>query len=201
MNQQKSQDRHSFSRHMLRVVESSTGWNRDFNAIKDYLSELVSKWHASIEHVGSTAIPGLASRPIIDIDIIISHDYVADGQITAIESLGYLHEGEKRMIGRHAFRQLNLLPRHHLYLCLSDSGALKNHLAFRDYLLRHPEKVAEYSSLKQRLAMLYPYDRQSYIKGKTGFIVACLREAGLSGQLIRQIEEVNYARESGIRSD
>ncbi len=192
---------YSLSEHMLQVVGSSAEWKRDFNAIKDYLSKLLSKWNASIEHVGSTAIPGLASRPIIDIDIIVSHDCVSVAQITAIESLGYLYEGEKKISGRHAFRQLNPLPRHHLYLCLVDSGALRNHLAFRDYLLSHPEKVAEYSSLKYRLATLHPNDRQSYIKGKTGFIVACLRDAGLCDQLIRQIEEVNYARESGVGPD
>lgn len=186
---------------MLHILGYSHGWKSDFKAIRDYLIKHVSTWPASIEHVGSTAIPGLASRPIIDIDIIVSHDHVSNTEIKLIESLGYNYKGEKGISGRHAFGQLNSLPKHHLYLCILGSEGLKNHLLFRDYLLSHPEKVTEYSALKKQLSIMHPYDRQSYIRGKTRFIVQCLREAGLCDQYIRQIEQVNYARKSSLRND
>ena len=70
-------------------------------------------------------------------------------------------------------------PAHHLYVCMQDSLALQNHIAFRDYLRKHPSDVLAYSTLKKQLAERFSNDRDQYMKGKTWFIMSILKKCGL----------------------
>ena len=134
-----------------------------------------------IEHVGSTAVPGLSAKPIIDLDVVIRDSSAFHAAAAALEAIGYQHEGDLGIAGREAFRYdgKDHLQKHHLYVCAQDSAELKRHLAFRDYLRTHPEAVREYSRVKEEGAALYPYDIDGYIEHKTPFIRRIYQEIGL----------------------
>ena len=112
----------------------------------------------AIEHVGSTAVPGLAAKPIIDLTVVVPTHAEVAAAIERLSTLGYVHRGSLGIDGREAFDADARLPRHHLYLCARDSVALANHLTVRDYLRRHPETADEYGALKKRLAQAFPHD-------------------------------------------
>lgn len=171
------------------VADYDPDWPIFFDQISATLWPAVHDVALAIEHVGSTAVPGLAAKPIIDIDIVIAPERNVQDLVTRLAGLGYMHLGTMGIAGRDAFRQENTLPTHNLYVCPSDSVGLHNHLALRTYLRAYPEAVRAYSDLKRRLAAAFPHDITRYVDGKTDLISAFLREAGLSQEAIGIIEQ------------
>src|SRR5262245_51865013 len=98
----------------------------------------------TIEHVGSTAVPGLAAKPIIDMDVVIRSRSDLPAVITRLATLGYQHQGDLGIPDREAFRPPPGLPPHHLYVCLAGCAALRNHITLRDHLRSHPADAATY---------------------------------------------------------
>lgn len=92
-----------------------------FEQIRALLWPAVQDVATAIEHVGSTSVPGLAAKPIIDIDIVIPPQQTIQSMITRLEPLGYTHLGLLGIVGRDAFRQENDLPKHNLYVCPLDA--------------------------------------------------------------------------------
>ncbi|GHU94627.1 hypothetical protein FACS1894208_06020 [Clostridia bacterium] len=160
------------------VVEPyNPSWEAAFAALNAKLRSMVEGLAAAIHHVGSTSVPGLAAKPILDVDIEIA-DMSVFPQIKAqLAKLGYRHEGDYGIEGREAFKYDDSeFMTHHLYVCPSDSAELRRHLRFRDYLRSHPDAVREYGELKQSLTDKYGNDIDAYIDGKTAFIQRCLLE-------------------------
>ena len=152
------------------VLPYDEKWKQDFLDIKNEISQALGEIAISIEHVGSTSVEGLAAKPIIDIDVVVTKERINDA-ILALKSIGYIHEGNLG-IGREAFayKGKEHLQQHHLYVCPQDSLELKRHLAFRDYLRTHPRSVEEYSKIKIEAAALYPEDIDKYIEHKAPII-------------------------------
>ncbi|MNV51043.1 dephospho-CoA kinase/protein folding accessory domain-containing protein [compost metagenome] len=92
----------------------------------------------TIEHVGSTSVPGLSAKPIIDMDVVVATRDDVKKAIQRLAILGYVHEGDLGAIGREAFIPPNGVPWHHLYVCTIDNAEYKRHIMFRDYLKSHP---------------------------------------------------------------
>ncbi|WP_458457639.1 GrpB family protein [Pseudobutyrivibrio sp.] len=153
------------------VLPYDEKWKQDYIDIKTELSQALGELAISIEHVGSTSVEGLAGKPIIDIDVVVKKEKLNDA-ISALENIGYIHEGNLGISGREAFAYEGKehLQQHHLYVCPEDSLELKRHLAFRDYLKVHPEAVDEYSKIKMEAASLYPEDIDKYIEYKAPVI-------------------------------
>jgi GrpB-like predicted nucleotidyltransferase (UPF0157 family) len=126
-----------------------------------------------VEHIGSTAVPGLAAKPVVDIDVIVCDVPAA---IRGLASLGYSHEGDLGIVGREAFRWPPGETRHHLYVMAEASLELKRHVAFRDALRADRALRERYAELKRSLAAQHPQDRNRYTEGKSAFITAALRE-------------------------
>ncbi|MCR5249962.1 MAG: GrpB family protein [Lachnospiraceae bacterium] len=156
-------------------------WADDFVAIRDELDTVLHGLVLRIEHVGSTSVEGLSAKPIIDIDVVIRDRADLPEVISALQKLGYSHEGDQGIPGREAFKYEGKehLRKHHLYVCASDSEELKRHLAFRDYLRSDPDAVAEYSRIKEEGAKLYPWDIDKYIEHKAPFIESVYKRIGL----------------------
>jgi GrpB-like predicted nucleotidyltransferase (UPF0157 family) len=173
------------------LVDYDPQWARDFDALRAKLWPPMKDFAVSIEHVGSTSVPGLTAKPILDIDIIAaSHE----GVLLAIERLaamGYTHRGNLGIDGREAFRAAVNEPAHNLYVCCEDSAALRDHLTFRDYLRTHPETALAYAGLKRALALQFPDDIDRYAAAKTDFITGVLESAGVSPTRIEQIRREN----------
>ena len=168
------------TRHIV-VLPYDKQWKQDFLQIKDEIQNALGELALRIEHVGSTSVQGLSAKPIIDMDVVIKDYSVFDDVVSALDSIGYRHEGNLGIEGREAFTydEKDHLQPHHLYVCPQDSAELKRHIAFRDYLRTHPEIVCEYSRIKEEGAALYPYDIEKYIEHKSPFIEKIYREIGV----------------------
>jgi GrpB-like predicted nucleotidyltransferase (UPF0157 family) len=133
---------------------------------------------AVVEHVGSTAVPGLAAKPIVDIDVVVPEVADVPEAIARLRGLGYVYQGDKGIPGREAFLWPPGAPRHHLYVVLAGGAAYARHLALRDLLRRSPELAREYGGLKRALAARYAGDRIGYTEAKTTFIARALARRG-----------------------
>ena len=163
------------------VLPYDAAWAQDFISIRDELADTLGDLVLRIEHVGSTSVPGLSAKPIIDIDVVIRDYSVFDDVAATLQEIGYRHEGNLGIAGREAFgyEGKEHLREHHLYVCPADSPELKRHTAFRDYLRSHPEAVRGYSRIKEEGARLYPNDIDKYIEHKSPVIEQIYREIGI----------------------
>lgn len=169
------------------IADYDAGWPEAFQDLKQALEAGLGPLALAIEHVGSTAVPGLAAKPIIDLDVVIESVDRLPQAIAALARLGYVHQGDRGIAGREMFWRLGpdvprdgsgrSWPEHHLYVCARDSAELARHLAFRDYLRAHPKTAAAYAKLKRGLARRFPRDREAYSRAKTEFVAAALRRA------------------------
>ena len=144
-------------------------------------------------HVGSTSIPGMDSKPIIDIDIVIDSLDEFDEIKSRLNRIGYHHRGNLGIEGREMFGQENE-PKHahHLYVCTADSTAYKNHVLLKKHLTENPEAFRRYRDLKLRLAAS-GLDIDSYTREKTLLIIEFLGEEGLSAEELEEIKTQNLA--------
>ena len=162
------------------VLPYDEKWKQDFEDIRAEFASALEGIAISVEHVGSTSVEGLASKPIIDIDVVVKSKDVPKA-IKALEGIGYIHEGNLGIEGREAFAYegKDHLQTHHLYVCPEDSSELRRHLAFRDYLRKHPKAVEKYSQVKIEGAKRFPEDIEGYIEYKSSVIEEIYKEIGL----------------------
>lgn len=135
-----------------------------------------------IEHIGSTSIPGLSSKPIIDIAVLIRTHHEADSFIEPLMELGYVFNKElhakTQFPERHFFRK-GEPTQFHLSVAYADKAKFwPRQILFRDYLRSHPEARDEYARLKEKLIKEDPTGSDMYISGKTAFVSAVLKETG-----------------------
>ena len=183
------------------IVPHKEEWKFEFDKLKNFIESLLNRFQVDIQHVGSTAIPELFAKPILDIDIIIINKKNIDDISAKLEKVGYKNKGEQGISGRFTFRQTSdLTPltgdtkkwqEHHLYVCYSDSLALKNHILFRDALLNDKKLVTEYSKLKTRLVAEKGMTREKYTVQKTEFIISVLTSLGLDKIELSEIKNAN----------
>ncbi|MBL7726781.1 MAG: GrpB family protein [Dinghuibacter sp.] len=152
------------------IQEYQERWPHDFEAIKSVLHSVLNETLCVIEHVGSTAVPQLAAKPIIDIDIVYTEQQQFAVIKAGLASLGYFHNGDQGLPGREVFKRgisgtthpvLDTIV-HHLYVCMKGSAQLNRHLLLRNYLRAHPEARAVYQQMKYELAVEAKQDRKRY---------------------------------------
>jgi GrpB-like predicted nucleotidyltransferase (UPF0157 family) len=156
------------------IAAYDPGWPARFARLRDRLAAALGPLAVGIEHVGSTAVPGLAAKPIIDLDVVIATPADLAAVIERLRPLGYDHEGDLGVPGRDAFTSPPGSPPHHLYVCPAGSPALDRHLALRDLLRSDPEAADAYADLKRSLAARFRDDRVAYTDAKSAFIEALL---------------------------
>lgn len=161
------------------VVPYDPAWPEASARVRTRIAGVLGDLAVGIEHIGSTAVPGLDAKPIIDVDVVVRPDQDLAEVVERLAGLGYRHLGDLGIIGRQAFRAPagDDLPRHHLYVCPSGSAALSAHLILRDELRADAALAAEYGALKRELAERYRADRDAYAEGKTHFITGVLLRA------------------------
>jgi GrpB-like predicted nucleotidyltransferase (UPF0157 family) len=152
------------------IVDYDPSWPATFQQLRDRLTATLGQLAVAIEHVGSTAVPGLAAKPIIDLDVVIADLTDLPAVIERLRPLGYLHEGDLGVPGREAFTTPAGAPTHHLYVCPIGTPALSRHLAFRDALRADPGAADAYGDLKRILAARLGDDRAGYTEAKSAFI-------------------------------
>lgn len=145
-------------------------WHDDFLRIQAILLAALDGLDVTVHHVGSTAVPGLAAKPILDIDIAYPSELALAQVAERLAVLGYQHVGDQGILEREVFKRLSphaphpVLDNiaHHLYACPAHSAELRRHLAFRDYLIAHPEARDQYAQLKQEIAAETGQDKKRY---------------------------------------
>ncbi len=170
----------SGSRDPVRIVDYDPVWPIRFEAERELLGQAFGGAPVSIEHVGSTAVPGLAAKPIIDILISADSLEAFEVRVPELARLGYEYvpEFEVELPMRRYFRKPALTGRtHHLHCVETDSAFWRDHLLFRDFLRTHPDRAAAYAELKRELAQRFSHDREAYTQAKTAFIEAAKQAA------------------------
>src|ERR1035437_10199467 len=140
------------------MVEYDPRWGEAFALLRQELAGVLGNVAIAIEHVGSTAVLGLCAKPIIDIDVVVAERQVGEA-IRRLAALGCVHQGDLGITGREAFTGLPGRPAHHLYVCRPETPALREHIAFRDYLRAHPDAAAAYGVVKREAAIAFREDR------------------------------------------
>lgn len=176
------------------VVDYDPAWLGTFAALRDPIVQALTGVALAVEHVGGTSVPGLASKPIIDIDIVVFSKTDLRVAIEKLAPLGYVHRGNLGIEDREAFESPAHLPAHHLYVSVQGSAALANHLAIRDHLRRNQAAAAAYGRLKKQLVERFPMDIDSYIAGKTDFLLGILQGAGFPELALREIRAANQKK-------
>jgi GrpB-like predicted nucleotidyltransferase (UPF0157 family) len=155
------------------IVEYNPEWITHFEKIKEKLSNVLFGIDVTIQHVGSTSIPNLAAKPIIDLDIIYYETTDFEHIKKKFESLGYYHNGNQNVEGREVFKRngmgkVEILDKitHHLYVCKYDCTELNRHILFRDYLRKHEIARDFYQNLKYQIAEETNQDRKLYANMK-----------------------------------
>lgn len=175
---------------MIEIVDYDPDWPARFETLRQlYENVLTGVAILGIEHVGSTSVPGLAAKPLIDIDIVVTVDQVARA-IEAMEQAGFLSLGERGIPDRWALQAPSDLPRTNTYVVVEGSLALRNHLAVRDQLRHEVALRDQYAALKRSIAASV-HDMDQYVKKKSSFLSVVLELAGLTAEERDAIEIAN----------
>ena len=131
-----------------------------------------------VDHVGSTSVPGLSAKPIVDIDVSVSDIAMVDSYRGPLERIGYLFVPDPDFPDFHFFGKPAARPRtHHIHVCEAGSSHERRQLAVRDYLWTHPEEATAYGAVKQAIAERHARDRLGYIAWKDSYVKALERRA------------------------
>ncbi|HET6505628.1 MAG TPA: GrpB family protein [Baekduia sp.] len=162
----------------VRIVEYDSAWPAMAAAELRRIGDALGDVAVRLEHVGSTAVPGLAAKPIIDLQLSVATMEPRELYVAPLERLGYLFAPAPESPGYHFFAKPPERPRtHHLHVCRTGSDHEVDHVAVRDFLRAHPDEAASYAALKREVVARHPRDRLAYIDGKDAYVTALERRA------------------------
>ena len=161
----------------VEIKEYDPQWKKEYEKEKEKLTNIFSDILIDIHHIGSTAIPDIKAKPIIDIMIVVEDINKVDEYNEEMIELGYTPKGEFGIKNRRFFPKGGNERSHHVHVFPKGDPEVKKHLNFRNYLRAHPEEARRYSQLKEVLAAKYYYNIDKYIEGKNDFIQEVDRKA------------------------
>ena len=162
------------------IVDYDPQWPVLYEEERERIVAAIGNVIDDIQHIGSTAVPGLSAKPIIDILVIVSSLEQVEQSVKPLEKLGYEYMGDSGIPGRHIFiKREQGMRAFHLHMSQADHYTATQAIVFRDYLRLHPQEAQGYGELKKELADQYGADRNGYTNGKTTFIEAMLVKAAL----------------------
>ncbi len=173
---------------VMEVVPYDFNWPKNFENEAVLLKQALGDNCIEIYHIGSTSVPGLAAKPIIDIMLEVQNlNEINDKELI---DLGYTPRGEMGMPFRRFYHKGD--PRtHHIHIWEKDNPEIQKHLLFRDFLRSHPDVGAEYAVLKFKLAKDFRNDRGSYTESKDTFIKNIIQKSGFNGLTIAEVKLAN----------
>jgi GrpB-like predicted nucleotidyltransferase (UPF0157 family) len=162
----------------VQLVPYTSAWATLFEAERARLQDALGADALDIQHIGSTAVPGLAAKPVLDLGIAVAADSVVAGCVPRLAALGYTYHEYRGPDQGHFFdrgREQHLT--HYLHMLTINEPGWWNYLRFRDYLRAHPTARDAYLQLKQELAVQYPTNRAAYSAAKATFVQQILAVA------------------------
>lgn len=163
----------------VQIVPYDPAWETLFATERERIAVAIGQQVLAIEHVGSTSVPNLAAKPILDIAIGVRSLDDIPACVIPLTALGYEYKGEHGLPERHYFTRGTPNRTHHLHMVVVGQYQWNTLVPFRDNLRRNPETLAQYQQLKEELARRFPYDRMAYTDGKAEFIQAVLHQEAL----------------------
>ncbi len=156
----------------VEVVSHNPKWQEAFEVESQCVAHALGENVVAIHHIGSTAIPSIYAKPIIDLLVEVKDIFNVDEKSLAMDTLGYKIMGEFGISGRRFFLKDSQegIRTHHVHIFEVASDQVERHLSFRDYIIAHPEEAQRYSELKRKLAREHPTNIDGYMEGKNGFI-------------------------------
>ncbi len=156
----------------VHLVPHHPEWAEEFGRESSSLEEALDDHLVAIHHIGSTAIPRIHAKPIIDMLAVVRDVHLLDARAKRLEAIGYETLGEFGVEGRRYFRKNDRSGNrtHQIHAFAVGSLQIERHLAFRDFMNAHPDCAKAYEALKLRLAAIYPADISRYTDGKDDFI-------------------------------
>lgn len=152
----------------IRLVPHDPRWAASFEAERAALAAAGGGLLAELHHVGSTAIPGIAAKPVIDILAVLARPGDGLACVPAMQALGYEYRGANGIAGRHYFNR-GVPHTHHVHMLPAQHPEVGRLLRFRDHLRANPEEARAYEALKQDLALRLGADRRAYSEAKSAF--------------------------------
>lgn len=162
----------------IQSVDYNPHWPEAFKTLANRVQGCITWLGVHVEHVGSTAVPRLPAKPIIDLDVVVASARDIPLSTARLATLGYVHEGDLGIEGREAFRWPAGEARHHLYLLVDGARELRRHVIFRDALRADAKLRSECAALKRSLANRYRSNREAYSAGKDEVVNAVLKRCG-----------------------
>lgn len=157
---------------IIEVVSYNPDWPKQFEEEASKITPIFSDNLVAIHHIGSTAVPGLAAKPTIDILIEVKNIELVDSYNPQMERLDYEAWGEYKIPGRRFFVKGEVKRTHHVHVFQVGSSDIPRHLYFRDYLISHPDEAKKYAHLKITLAQQFSQDRRGYVQNKEEYVKA-----------------------------
>jgi len=165
------------------IEEYNEEWPQLFKALGFKLRESLGEAAVRIDHIGSTSIPRLSAKPIIDIQITVRHLERMELYRERIESVGFVFRSDNPDLTKRYFREMPGTRRTHIHVREEGSWSQQFSLLFRDYLRCHEEDRKAYERAKYRLAETYRKDRRKYVEAKEPVIWSIMRKASAWSQL------------------
>ncbi len=165
-------------RNTVSIVPYDSQWTLSFNEVKLQLQHILSVYNPDIQHVGSTSVKGLDSKPIVDVAVGLENLNELDSIIVLMEEYNFQFRKDNQDRGGYLFvRSIgNEIRTHHIHILKKEGELWDNYLFFRNSLRENDALKEKYQSLKNELALLYPLDRGAYTEGKATFIKNVLSE-------------------------
>lgn len=163
----------------VRIVDYDSAWpvlaEQELGRIEDAVGDVAVR----LEHVGSTAVPGLSAKPVVDLQLSVAAIEPTGRYVVPLEGLGYLFAPAPESPDYHFFAKPPERPRrYHLHVCETGSEHEFRHIALRDFLRSHPDEAARYAALKREVVARHPQDRLAYIDAKSEYVTDLERRAG-----------------------
>lgn len=172
---------------MVREIEvhpHDPQWEKAFELEAKKIQEALGKNCIAVHHIGSTAIPDLVAKPVIDIMPIVKDLSAVDRSNAALRHLGYEARGEAGIIFRRYFAKGGDHRSHHLHVFEHGNDEIDRHLSFKHWLINNPKDSKAYGELKTDLAKKYPHDPIAYCFGKDGFVAHIAEKTGWRGKRV-----------------
>jgi GrpB-like predicted nucleotidyltransferase (UPF0157 family)/GNAT superfamily N-acetyltransferase len=165
----------------IEIVEYDPDWPKLFKKEAEQIKKALGSNCIELHHIGSTSIPGLSAKPIIDMLPVVRNIQEVDKTTKAMESLGYEAKGEYGMAFRRYFQKGKNIRTHQVHVYQEADPEINRYLIFRDWMRSHPLDAKNYAALKLELAKKFPYDILQYCNGKDAFVASIDTKSGFNG--------------------
>jgi len=185
---------------IIEVVPYNPKWPQLFEVEAALIKKALGDNCIAIHHIGSTSVPGLSAKPIIDILPVVKDILEVDPRTKLMEDLGYLAKGENGMAFRRFFQKGADIKTHNVHVYEEGDPEINRYIKFRDWMRSHPDDRDAYAKLKVELAAKFPHDILSYCNGKDAFVASIDNKDGYDGwRMVQALTHREWAAVSSLQ--